>query len=104
MGNLQQMMQQAKQLNEKMVELKKELESREEVATAGGGMVEVKIRGNMEVASIRIDPEIVREGDVAMLEDLVTSAINEALRKMQQVVSQSMSELTGGLPIPGLGV
>ncbi len=97
-----QMMRQAQQLQRRMVELQEELESATVEATAGGGVVSVVVSGKMTVESITIDPEVVSPDDVDILEDLVTAAVNEGLAKAQEMANSKMSELTGGLNIPGL--
>ena len=96
------MMRQAQQLQRRMVELQEELESATVEATAGGGVVSVVVSGKMTVESITIDPEVVSPDDVDILEDLVTAAVNEGLAKAQEMANSKMSELTGGLNIPGL--
>ena len=97
-----QMMRQAQQLQRRMVELQEELESATVEATAGGGVVSVVVSGKMTIESITIDPEVVSPDDVDILEDLVTAAVNEGLAKAQEMANSKMSELTGGLNIPGL--
>ena len=96
------MMRQAQQLQRRMEELQSELESATVEATAGGGVVSVVVTGKMTIESITIDPEVVSPDDVDILEDLVTAAINEGLAKAQEMANSKMSELTGGLNIPGL--
>ncbi len=95
-------MRQAQQLQRRMEELQSELESATVEATAGGGVVSVVVTGKMTIESITIDPEVVSPDDVDILEDLVTAAINEGLAKAQEMANSKMSELTGGLNIPGL--
>ena len=99
MGNL---LKQAQQLQSKIAKLQEEMASQTVEASAGGGMVVAVANGRQELVSIRIDPEVVAEGDIEMLQDLVVAAANEALRKSQEMVSQEMSKLTGGMNIPGL--
>ncbi len=96
------MMRQAQQLQRRMAELQTELESATVEATAGGGVVSVVVTGKMTIESITIDPEVVSPDDVDILEDLVTAAVNEGLAKAQEMANSKMSELTGGLNIPGL--
>ena len=96
------MMRQAQQFQKRMEGLQKEIESSTVEASAGGGVVKVVVNGKMLVESISIDPEVVSPDDVEMLEDLVTAAVNEALASAQQMASDKMAELTGGLNIPGL--
>ncbi len=70
--------------------------------SAGGGVVTARANGRLELLSIRIDPKLLAEADVEMLEDLVTAAANQALTKAREAAAQSMASLAGGLPIPGL--
>ena len=93
--NMQQMMKQAQQMQEKM---QKEMEALVVDATAGGGVVTVQMTGSKEVVSIKIDPEAVKEGDVEMLQDLIVAAVNEAGRK----VDEAMQGKLGGMLPPGL--
>jgi hypothetical protein len=102
MKNLSQMMKQAQQLQRKMMELQAELGNRTVSAQAGGGMVEAIANGRQELVSLTIDPEVVSSEDVDMLQDLVLAAVNEALNKSREMVSQEMNKLTGGLQIPGM--
>ena len=102
MKNLTQMMKQAQQLQRKMVEMQAELANRTVSAQAGGGMVEAVANGRQELLSLRIDQEVVSPEDVDMLQDLILAAVNEALNKSREMVSQEMSKLTGGMQIPGL--
>jgi nucleoid-associated protein EbfC len=94
--NIQQMMKQAQQMQEKMA---KELEELVVDASAGGGVVSVKMRGTHEVLSITIDPEAVKDGDVEMLQDMIVAAMNEGNRK----VDEAMKGKLGGMLPPGLG-
>ena len=71
-------------------------------AGSGGGMVNVVMNGKQEVLSIRIDPEVVNREDVEMLQDLIVAAVNEAIRKSQELMTEEMKKVTGGLSIPGL--
>ncbi len=97
--NIQSMMQQAKQMQER---LQKEMADLRVEATAGGGMVTVVLNGAKQLQSIRIDPEVVSKDDVEMLQDLIVAAVNDANRKVDEQLGQSMSGLMGGLKIPGL--
>jgi DNA-binding YbaB/EbfC family protein len=97
--NIQSMMQQAKQMQER---LQKQMADLRVEATAGGGMVTVVVNGAKQLQSIRIDPEVVSKDDVEMLQDLIAAAVNDANRKVDEQLSQSMSGLMGGLKIPGL--
>ena len=97
--NIQQMMQQAKEMQDR---LQKQMADMRVEATAGGGMVTVVVTGTKQLLSIRIDPEVVSKDDVEMLQDLIVAAINDANRKVDEQLGQSMSGLMGGLKIPGL--
>jgi len=99
MGNL---LKKAQQLQEKMAKLQDELSEKTIETSAGGGMVTVIATGKQEIASIKIDPEVVNKEDVEMLEDLVLAAVNDALSQAKQMVSEEMTKLTGGVNIPGL--
>ena len=99
MGNL---FKQAQQMQQKMARLQEELGQRTVEASVGGGMVSVTVNGKNEVLSLKIEPQVVDPDDVEMLEDLVLAGVNEALRKSQEMISDEMSQLTGGMKIPGL--
>ena len=96
------MMRQAQQIQKQMLKLQEELESETVTATVGGGVVTVVVSGKMNVESISIDPDAVSPEDVEMLEDLVRAAVNEGLDKAQQMASEKMGALTGGMNMPGL--
>ena len=93
--NIQQMMKQAQQMQEKM---QTEMEAMVVDATAGGGVVTVQMRGTKELESLKIDPEAIKDGDVEMLQDLIVAAVNEASRK----VDEAMKGKLGGMLPPGL--
>ncbi len=97
-----QMMRQAQQLQAKLEKTQEELANTTVEASSGGGAVTVVVTGNQEVKSIKISPEVVDAEDVEMLEDLVLSALNEAMRKSQEMAASRLGALTGGLKIPGL--
>lgn len=99
MGN---MMKQAQKLQSKIFKLQEELADKTVETTVGGGMVKAVANGKQEVLSIKIDPEVVDPGDVQMLEDLITAAVNDVLKKSQEMVSEEMTKLTGGFNIPGI--
>lgn len=101
-GGMNQMLKQAQKLQENMAKAQEELQTRTVEATAGGGAVQVVVSGKMELQEIKIKPEAVDPEDVEMLEDLVKVAVNEGLRKAQEMVNTEMGKLTGGLKIPGL--
>ena len=93
------MMKQAQEMQER---LKKQMAEIRVEATAGGGMVTVAVNGTKQLESIQIDPEVVSKEDVEMLQDLIVAAVNDAGRKVDERLGQSMSGLMGGLKIPGL--
>ena len=101
-GNMQQLAWQAQKLQQQMAKMQEDLEAREYEASAGGGMVSVKVSGKKEVLSIEIKPEAVDPDDVEMLQDMVMAAVNEALRAATETTEREMSKLTGGLNMPGL--
>jgi DNA-binding YbaB/EbfC family protein len=96
------MLRQAQQLQQRMMRVQEELESATVETTAGGGVVKAVVTGKLKLESIEIDPEVVTPDDVEMLQDLVLAAVNDGLEKAQEMASSRMSELTGGLNIPGL--
>ena len=97
--NIAEMMQQAKEMQDR---LKKQMSELRVEATAGGGMVTVVVDGTKHLRSIRIDPDVVSKEDVEMLQDLIVAAINDAHRRVDEQLGQSMSGMLGGLKIPGL--
>lgn len=102
--NIQQMMKQAQKMQKKMEEAQEEAAKEVVEATAGGGMVAVKVNGRQEVVSITIEKDVVDPEDVEMLQDLVLAAVNEGIKKSQEAVQEKMQGITGGmgLNIPGL--
>lgn len=102
--NLGNLMRQAQKMQEKMAEVQKELALKTVEASAGGGMVTAIVNGSQELVSIKIDPSVADPKDLDMLQDLVTAAVNEGIRRSKQMVSEEMSKLTSGLGmnIPGL--
>lgn len=96
------MMKQAQQMHTKMQEIQKELADKKIEAESGGGMVKVIANGKGEILSIRIENEIVKQEEKEVLEDLILVAINEALRRSQELNVSEMSKVTGGLKMPGL--
>lgn len=102
MGNMGNMMKQVQKMQQEMARLQEELEEKTVESSAGGGVVTVVATGKKELKSISIKPEAVDPDDVEMLEDLILAAVNEALRKAEQMAAEEMSKITGGLNIPGL--
>ena len=95
-------MRQAQELQAKLAKAQQELAETEVEASSGGGAVTVTVNGQQQVLSVKISPEAVESGDAEMLEDLVMTAVNEALAKAQELAAERMGKLTGGLNIPGL--
>lgn len=100
--NMNAMIRQAQKMQEQMEELQSDLDAREYEVKAGGGAVTVKINGKKEILKISLAPEIVDPDDVESLEDVLTAAINEAIRLVETTNSEAMSKVTGGLGIPGV--
>jgi len=99
MGN---MLKQTQQLQSKIFKLQEEMADKTVEASVGGGMVKVTANGKQQLVSVHIEPEVVNPEDVQMLQDLIVSGANEALKKAQDMVSEEMNKLTGGFNIPGL--
>ena len=102
MQNMNSMMKQAQKLQKKMLKTQEELAKKTVEASAGGGMVKVIANGGQKIESIVLEQEVVDPEDIEMLQDLVMAAVNDALKKSQDMVSSEMGKLTGGLNIPGL--
>ena len=100
--NIGNMMKQAQKMQAKMAEMQEELKNEVLEASAGGGTVKVTITGDLQIRSIVIDPGAIDPEDVEMLQDLVTAAVNEAIRSAQELAGRRMGEITGGMNIPGL--
>lgn len=103
-GGLGNMMKQVQQMQAKMEEMQTKLEAQKVEGSSGGGMVKVIANGKQEIVSIEIDPEVVDKNDVEMLQDLIVAAVNQAREKAQELQAEQMSELTGGLNLPGLNL
>ena len=102
MGNMSKLMKQAQKMQKNMVKLQAELEERNVEATAGGGVVKAVANGKKQIVSVEIQPEVVDAEDIEMLEDLVLAAVNEALQKAEDMVSDEMGKITGGMNLPGM--
>ena len=98
-GNI---MKEAQKLQQQMERMQEEVGQKKVEATAGGGMVTVVVNGAKQVQSIKIDPEVVSKEDVEMLQDMIVAAVNDAQRKVDEQLGESMSGMLGGLKIPGL--
>jgi hypothetical protein len=101
-GNMSNILRQAQAMQEQMAKIQEQAASKTVNGTAGGGIVTVTANGAMQIVSVTIDPEVVKSGDVDMLQDLVVAATNEALRQAKELMEGEMRALTGGMKIPGL--
>lgn len=103
-GNMNNLMKQAQKMQRQMEDAQKELEEKEVTAAVGGGAVEVTVSGKREVTKVKLSEEVVDPDDIEMLEDLIMAATNEAFRQLEEVTSDSMSKITGGMGgMGGLG-
>ncbi|WP_379137584.1 YbaB/EbfC family nucleoid-associated protein [Paenibacillus sp. sgz500958] len=102
MNNMNQMMKQVKKMQEQMLKAQEELGSKMIEGTSGGGVVTVQVNGHKKLLSIQIKPEAVDPEDVEMLQDLVITAVNDALTKAEDLANNDMGKFTGGMKIPGL--
>ncbi len=101
-GQMQKQMAQFQVMQKKMEDLQAEIDKMETSATAGGGAITVTVNGTKQLTKVEIKREVVDPDDIEMLQDLILTAANEALRQMEEISSQEMGKLTGGLGIPGL--
>lgn len=101
-GNMNNLIKQAQKLQKEMEDMQKDLETKEFEAAVGGGAVTAIANGKKQIVKIKIKPEVADPDDVEMLEDLVLSAVSEALRKAEEETSNSMKKITGGLNMPGM--
>ena len=101
-GNQAAMMKQVQKMQQEMLRMQEEMESKTFSAAAGGGMVKATVNGNREVVSLEINPEAVDPDDVDMLQDMVVAAVNEAMRVAEKDSADNMARLTGGLNLGGL--
>ena len=86
----------------KMAKMQEELKTKQIEASSGGGMVKVTSNGQQEIFEIKIEPSLLEENDIEMLQDLVLAAVNEALNRSREMAQEEMAKITGGLNIPGL--
>jgi nucleoid-associated protein EbfC len=99
LGNI---MKQAQQMQAKIARVQQELETKEVEATAGGGMVTARANGKQQLIELNIEKDVVDPEDIEMLQDLVMAAVNEAIKKSQDMIQEEMSKVTGGMNIPGM--
>jgi DNA-binding YbaB/EbfC family protein len=102
MKDMQEILRQAQQMQERLARIQEELAGRTVEASAGGGMVTVVVNGKQEVVSVRIEKEVVSPDDVELLQDLVAGAVNEAMSRSRKMMADEMAKITGGLNLPGL--
>jgi DNA-binding YbaB/EbfC family protein len=100
-GNMNNMMKQVQKMQKEMAKLQEEVEQRTVEASAGGGAVTVVATGKKEIVSITIKPEVIDPDDAEMLQDLITAAVNEAIRQADEMLGKEMGKITGGLNLPG---
>ncbi len=98
--NLGKMMRQVQRIQEQLMRIQEEVGSRTVEASVGGGAVRVTVNGKMQVESLCLEPEVVDPDDIEMLQDLIVAAVNEGIRKAQEMVSTEMAKVTGGLKLP----
>ncbi len=102
MKNIGSILKQAQKIQAQIAKVQEELAQRTVEASSGGGMVTAVANGKQEIVSLRIEREVLDAQDLEMLQDLVVAAVNEALKRSQEMVSEEMQKITGGLQIPGL--
>ena len=100
--NMNQMIKQAQKMQDQITELQEDIEARDFTATAGGGAVEVVITGKKTIKSLTLKPEVVDPEDIDMLQDLIISAVNEAVNNVETTTENEMGKITGGVSLPGL--
>lgn len=100
--NMQEMMKQARKMQEQLARAQESMKDVTIDASAGGGMVKATVNGDLELVSIQIDPDALDPEDVDLLQDMIVAAVNEAIRGVSEVASKQMSSITGGLNIPGM--
>ena len=101
-GNMNNMIKQAQKMQQDMLRMQEELETKTVDATVGGGSVTVTVSGKKELVKIQIQPDVVDPEDVEMLEDLIMAAVNEGMRKAEEMATSEMNKIAGGMNIPGL--
>jgi DNA-binding YbaB/EbfC family protein len=102
MPNMQQAMKQFQKMQAEIARVQEELGTKSVTATAGGGVIKVEITGKLEIKKIEMDPGIVSNDDLEMLQDLIIAAVNEAIKKAQDLANDEMGKVTGNLKLPGM--
>lgn len=100
--NMNSMIKQAQKMQDEITELQNDIEARDFSATSGGGAVEVVVTGAKNIKALTIKPEVVDKDDVEMLQDLIISAVNEAMADVEKTTEEEMNKITGGVALPGL--
>jgi len=101
-GNMGNILKQAQAMQEQIAKIQEEAASKTVVGSAGGGMITVTANGAMEIVAVKIDPEVMKSNDADMLQDLITAAANDALRKARDMMAEEMKSVTGGMKLPGM--
>ena len=101
-GNMQGMMKKVQKMQAEMMKMQEELKTRTVETTVGGGALTIVANGKKEIESIKIKPEAIDPDDVEMLQDMIASGVNEALRKIDEMTEREMSKITGGMKLPGM--
>ena len=101
-GNMQGMMKKVQKMQAEMMKMQEELKTRTVETTVGGGALTIVANGKKEIESIKIKPEAIDPEDVEMLQDMIVSGVNEALRKIDEMTEREMSKITGGMKLPGM--
>lgn len=99
-GNMGSMMKQIQKMQKEMLKMQEELQQQTITAASGGGIIRVEVSGKKELTSLIIAPEAVNPDDVEMLQDMIIAAVNEGLRKVEEMMATEMQKLTGGLNLP----
>lgn len=100
MGNMNKMMKQVQKMQNDMAKLQEELQTKTMEATSGGGVVRVVVNGKKELESLSINPEALDPDDLEMLQDMIVAAVNEGLRKVEEMIASEMQKVTGGMNLP----
>ena len=100
--DMNEIMKRARQMQEQLASAEDSLKDKEVTASAGGGTVKVTATGDMKITSITIDPEVLKDGDVELLQDMIMAAVNDALASAQELATSKLGDITGGLNIPGM--
>ena len=103
-GQLGNIVKQAQELQERLARIQEEAATKTVEASAGGGMVTAVVSGRLELVQLRIEPQVIENGDREMLQDLVIAAVNQGIHAAQEMMAEEMKKVTGGLKIPGLNI